>query len=125
MTEQRQDPRQRSLLRGIVYFDRRPFAHECVVRDLSERGARLAFADPPPASAERLELQVPIKAMRHPCRIVWRGEAELGVAFLDLAADEPSSRAMAERMARLEAEIESLKESVRALRRERGADSAA
>ncbi|HEX5313526.1 MAG TPA: PilZ domain-containing protein [Gammaproteobacteria bacterium] len=125
MTEQRQDTRHRSLLRGIVYFDGRPFAHECLVRDISEKGARIAFPDPPPAHADRLELQVPIKSLRHQCRVAWRGDAEVGVSFTDVAATEMSPQAMAERMARLEAELESLKQIVRALRGEMKADHAA
>jgi hypothetical protein len=125
MTEQRNDQRQRSLLRGIVYFDGRPFAHECLVRDISDNGARIAFTDLPPATADRLELQVPIKALRHHCRVAWRGEQELGVAFLDGRQGDQSPQAMAERMARLEAELESLKQVVRALRRDSRSDTAA
>lgn len=120
MTEQRQDQRQRSLLRGIVYFDDRPCAHECVVRDISDKGARIAFPDPPPASPVQLELQIPIKSIRHRCRVVWRGDTEIGVAFTDVAAN-PQPDAIAERMQRLEAEVEALKQIVHALQSERGA----
>jgi hypothetical protein len=123
MPRERNSIRQRSLLRGVVYFEKNPFASECVVRDLSDNGARLEFSSPPLAAAERLELQIPVKGERHRCRIVWRSEMEIGIAF----ADAPTAcevESMAERMKRLEAEIASLKQIVRSLQRQDRAASA-
>lgn len=123
MPRQRTNIRQRSLLRGIVYFEKNPLAAECIVRDLSGSGARLAFADPPMTAAERLELHVPGKGERHRCQIVWRSETEFGVAFVD-APSAHELESMADRMHRLEAELASLKQTVRALQRVDRASSA-
>lgn len=111
-------------MRGIVYFDNNPCAIECVLRDISEKGGRAKFVDLPPTAAEWLDLQIPIKGQRHRCRIVWRSENELGLAFIDAVAPEGPD-AMAERMARLEAEIEALKRIVRSLKKGGDAASAA
>jgi hypothetical protein len=123
MPRERNSTRHKSLLRGIVYFENSPFATECVVRDLSGAGARLEFASSPVTAAERLELHMPAKGEKHRCRIVWRSDMEIGIAF----ADAPTAcevESIAERMKRLEAEIASLKQIVRALQRQDRAASA-
>ncbi len=114
MADHRHSQRQKSLLRGIVYFDNNPCAVECLVRDVSNIGARAKFVDLPPTAADWLDLQIPIKGQRHRCKIVWRSEDELGLAFAEANAAE-SHEPIAERMARLEAEIETLKRIVRSL----------
>jgi hypothetical protein len=124
MANQRRSQRQKSLLRGIVYFDNNPCAVECLVRDVSDKGARAKFVDLPPAAAEWLELQIPIKGQRHRCKIVWRSDDELGLAFAD-AAQLGNHDVTAERMARLEAEVETLKRIVASLQPGDGAVSAA
>ena len=123
MPQQRTSVRQKSLLRGIVYFEKNPFAAECVVRDLSGSGARLTFPTPPITSADRLELQIPGKGERHRCQIVWRSDAEFGVTFVD-APTAHELETVSERMKRLEAEVASLKQIVRALQRNDRASSA-
>jgi hypothetical protein len=123
MPRERNSIRQRSLLRGVVYFEKSPFAAECIVRDLSDAGARLEFTAPPVSTAERLELQIPVKGERHRCRIVWRSDMEAGIAF----ADAPTAcevESLSERMKRLEAEIAALKQIVRGLQRQDRAASA-
>jgi hypothetical protein len=117
--------RQKSLLRGIVYFDNNPVAAECVVRDISETGARIHFSEPPASTPEALELQIPIKGQRHRCRVVWHSPLECGLAFVDVSVPGDSHMPVAERMARLEAELHSLKQIVRALQRERANSTAA
>ena len=124
MADHRHSLRQKSLLRGIVYFDNNPCAIECILRDVSGQGARAKFVDMPPTAADWLDLQIPIKGQRHRCRIVWRSEDELGLAFIDAAASD-NRDPMAERMARLEAEIEALKRVVQSLRKRGDAATAA
>jgi hypothetical protein len=105
-------------LRGVVYFDGNPCAVDCLVRDISAAGARLEFTGPP-AAASNLELQIPLKAQRHHCRIVWRSRREIGVAFAEAGVAVPPLD-VAERIGRLEAEIADLKAMIRRLQREEG-----
>jgi hypothetical protein len=65
MKEQRQAPRQKSFLRGFVYFGNSPSAVDCLVRDISDTGARLKFSGGFPA-ADIIDLHIPIKG--HPSR---------------------------------------------------------
>jgi hypothetical protein len=93
------------------------------VRDLSGAGARLKFAASPMTAAERLDLQIAVKGDKHRGRINWSSEMEIGIAF----ADAPTAcgvETIDERMKRLEAEIASLKQVVRALQRQDRAASA-
>ena len=38
--------RQRTFLKGTVYYDNRRASIECVIRDISDSGARLSFEHP-------------------------------------------------------------------------------
>ncbi len=71
----------------------------------------------------RLDLQIPVKGERHRCRIIWRSDSEFGVGFVD-APTAHDVESIAERMKRLENEIASLKQIVRALQRNDHAASA-
>jgi PilZ domain len=44
MAERRQSSRQKSFLRGCIYFNNRRSAVDCLVRDVSVAGARLIFS---------------------------------------------------------------------------------
>lgn len=120
MSEKRQNVRQKSLLRGIVYFDGSPCATECVVRDISDMGARIKFAARPAGATELFELQVPLKSIRHCCRVVWESGDEFGVSFEaePAASGDAVPLTVTERMTRLEAELAALKHLVRRLQRE-------
>ena len=46
MDERRRSERQRSLLRGRVYFNNGRCSLDCLIRDISYEGARIVFSDP-------------------------------------------------------------------------------
>jgi hypothetical protein len=45
MGERRKATRQKSFLRGCIYFNNRRSAIDCLIRDISASGARLIFSD--------------------------------------------------------------------------------
>jgi len=45
MSERRRNRRQKSFLRGFVYFDKRRGVMGCLIRDLGEDGARIIFSE--------------------------------------------------------------------------------
>lgn len=122
MSDQRLSSRQRSLLRGVVYFAGNPCAVDCLVRDLSATGARIEFAGSSAVVTNSLELQIPLKAQRHHCRVVWRAGREIGVAFAEASITVPP-QAVAERIDRLEAEIAELKAMILRLQRNEGPET--
>ena len=122
MSEKRQAPRQKSFLRGLVYFSNSPSGTDCLVRDISESGARLKFSAPPTAT-ENLELHIPVKGQTLHARVQWRDGDEIGIAFItDAAMDRSHSKGdeLSIRVSKLEAEIASLKQLIKRLQKNNG-----
>jgi PilZ domain len=117
MEERRKVPRLKSLLRGRVYFNNRSSTVECLVRDISSQGARLAFADDV-TIPDVIELYVPHKDQYFRSHVIWRHGGETGVAFsvADQDAQLPESGNLAERVRKLELEIEQLKRMVKRIK---------
>jgi hypothetical protein len=78
MNEHRAAPRHRILKAGTISFG--GGAIECTVRNLSETGAALEVVTPL-FIPDRFTLIVQTEQLKRPCRIVWRKEKRMGVAF--------------------------------------------
>jgi hypothetical protein len=81
MDENRRASRRRVLKSATIEFDRD--AHSCAVRNLSEAGAAI---DVPFALAIPHEFTLTVvtdQVSRH-CRVIWRKENRLGVAFAQI-----------------------------------------
>jgi hypothetical protein len=117
MDERRKVPRHKSLLRGCVYFNNRNSTADCMVRDISTHGARLIFKDEV-SIPDMVDLSIPQKDQNHRAHIVWRHANEAGVAFLipEQAASPVDPGNLAERVQKLEHEIELLKRTIRRLK---------
>jgi hypothetical protein len=129
MPERRLAARQRSFLQGRVYFNNRRASVDCLVRDISETGARLKF--PAPVSTpDMVELYLPGKDETFRARVQWRVADEMGVGFVLEGSPPlvpgPQSADLEVRLRRLEAEFAMLQQKVAelqaALRQTQGAD---
>lgn len=119
MTERRQATRQKSFLRGLVYLGNSPSAISCLVRDISDTGARLKFSGPVAAS-ETLELHIPVKGQTLRAKVKWRETDEIGIAFISdagVGVQPASDDELAVRVARLEGEIAALKQMIKRLQK--------
>lgn len=79
--EHRAKNRVRSFLRAEIIHSNGNSRTECIVRDLSDTGARIEA----PASVtvpEFFELHIPLKSIRQRSRMMWRAGLEMGVAFV-------------------------------------------
>ena len=117
MVERRQAERQKSFLRGCIYFDKGRSAVDCLIRDISSHGARLIFSDTVPIP-DAFDLYVPRRVQTLKARVHWRQGDEIGVAFgkAGRAPEQDTSDVSLEaRMAKLEAEVTSLRRLVRRL----------
>jgi hypothetical protein len=125
MKEKRSEPRHKSLLRGYVYFDGGPCAVGCMVREISDAGARLKF-DKSPLPAKRLQLNIPVRGQQFHADVKWQQDDEIGVMFTDAsdAAIAPSAGSaepagtpdeLAARVMRLEGEIAELQHLIKRL----------
>jgi hypothetical protein len=78
MDERRTSPRHRVLKTGTIIFGGETLP--CVVRSLSASGARIEV-NSPLWFPERFVLAVESEGLRRPCRMIWREEKRIGVAF--------------------------------------------
>jgi hypothetical protein len=129
MTEQRKSPRLKSLYRGVISFGEDNFTLDCMVRDISETGARLRFSSPPAIVSEYLDLDIPIKARTYHGKVVRSNGTEMGVAFETnvgvsaspssggVTASHSNDDELSYRVTRLEAEITALKQMIKRLQR--------
>ena len=119
MGERRRSVRQKSFLRGCVYFNNRRNAIDCLIRDISDHGARIIFSDTV-SVPDVVDLYIPQKEQTLRAHVEWRHGDEIGLAFPDAVDDEaaPKSQRLAERVAQLETEIASLRRAVKKLKAE-------
>src|SRR3979409_476652 len=61
MVERRHAPRQKSFLHGFVYWGGNPSAVDCLVRDISDSGARLKFSSGQTPAGDIVDLHIPLK----------------------------------------------------------------
>src|SRR5882672_5479452 len=80
MVERRSSARKKSFLQGRIYYNNQRSSVDCLVRDISERGAKLVFSDAV-AIPDVVELYLPGKDEVHRVRLQWRKGDEIGVGF--------------------------------------------
>jgi hypothetical protein len=122
MSERRSILRKRSFLQGRIFFNNRRSSVDCLIRDISDTGAKLSFSEAVTVP-EVMELYVPAKEEMRRVRAQWRSGNDMGIAFdddeqapslvPDLAVND-----LAGRLARLESEVVSLRRLVNELRAE-------
>jgi hypothetical protein len=125
MVEKRAKRRQKTLLHGFVYFDDGPCAVECIVREISEAGARLKF-EMPLAPVDAFELDIPLRGQKLRAEVKWQRGTEIGVVFTGTTeavvfpppaatAAQALSEDLGMRVLRLETEIAALQRLVKRL----------
>src|SRR4029078_13471884 len=82
--------RNKSFLRGMIYFNNRRNVVDCLIRDISPYGARLIFSDSV-TTPDVLELYIPKKEQTLRVQVIWRHGQEVGVAFAQAAQIEPAT----------------------------------
>jgi PilZ domain len=126
MAERRRSLRKKSFLRGCVYFNKRRSAIDCLIRDISDQGARIIFSGAT-NFPDAVELYIPHKEQTVRAHVQWRRGDEVGLAFPDaaaapapapLASPQPQFGDLAQRVAELEAEMAGLRRTLKQLKRE-------
>jgi PilZ domain-containing protein len=119
MSERRIAQRQKSFLRGCIYYNNRRSATDCLIRDISPTGARLIFSDTVTVP-DMVDLYIPQKDQMLRAQVQWRHGDEVGVGFPASAKTKPGAAAadegLAERVEKLEAEMAKLKKMLKRLK---------
>jgi hypothetical protein len=123
MDDRRRSKRLKSFLQGLVYIDKRRGAMSCVIRDLSETGARMILSETV-AIPEFVSLHIPQKDETYQARVKWRHGDEVGLAFAaaDTVIHDADAGDLAKRVSQLEVEIALLRRMVKRLRTEKQGD---
>jgi hypothetical protein len=122
-TERRRTARQKSFLRGMVYFNNRRSVADCLIRDISPYGARLIFSDTI-TTPDIIDLYIPQKEQTLRSHVIWRIGHDVGVAFPQAVQAEPAANSgdLAERVVKLEGEIAAIKRVLKKLKADAGQD---
>jgi hypothetical protein len=115
--DKRKWERRRIFLRGFVRFPQNNNTVDCIVRDISERGAKLRFKRAT-SIPDGFELHIPSKGQIVQSRLAWVDNCEAGISFETSVAVDSSSSSDGElsiRVARLEDEISALRQMLKHL----------
>jgi hypothetical protein len=107
MEERRKAHRGRTCLCGQAAFNDQRSTAECLVRNLSQGGAKVVFSDPMTAPSE-FDFTIYQKGDSRRARFVWRREREAGVLFLPSDGGSVVSLATARKIRRLRSERDAL-----------------
>ena len=126
-SDRRASTRQKSFLRGCIFFNNRRSALDCLIRDISTTGARLMFSDTVTVP-DAVDLFIPQREQTLRAHVQWRHGDEVGVAFPHAAQaaalHQPADVAdLAGRVLKLETEIAAMRKMLKRLKADLGGDS--
>ena len=114
MFDRRGEHRGRTYLGGQVAFNNRCSTIDCLVRNMSQSGAKIEFARAVLVPSE-FELIIPQRGNSRRAHIVWREAKALGISFLDPDVGAVIPIEVARRIRKLKAERDMLAQRVREL----------
>jgi len=114
MIERRALIRHKTFIKGRIYFNNRLTSMDCIVRDVTEKGARLQVSESV-ALPDAFELYLPNKDEHFRAQAQWRKGDQLGISWTPDSAFRHKAEsgghgehALADRVARLEQEVAAL-----------------
>ena len=86
MLDRRQSARDKVIYGGVAEVDESGATRECVVRNISDRGARVEFDNLARLPKEKMSLTIARKGRSFLARVVWWRDNFVGIAF---SSDRP------------------------------------
>ncbi len=111
MRDRRKELRSRTILGGVISFNKRRSTLDCCVRNFSERGARVEFSDTA-LLPDTFDLTIVCKEATFRARTTWRTQTAAGVRFIDEAASDVVPLDWARKVRALEAQNKELRRRV-------------
>ena len=118
MRDRRESVREKVMYGGVAEIGERGATRECIVRNISERGASIEFDDGAQLPKEQLSLRIARKGRSFLASVVWWRDNFVGVAFRAEAPTEPVSD-LEERLRISEIKKRQLQRRIKELLRER------
>ncbi|MGM4922901.1 PilZ domain-containing protein [Tardiphaga sp. 804_B3_N1_9] len=113
MDERRKNVRDKVIYGAVASKDQK--AKECVVRDISEDGARIEFGSGARLPKDELTLNIARKGRSFLARIVWWRDNIVGVAFTDPPVEGKESSDIEERLRKSEKKKRELQKQIQKL----------
>ena len=85
MIERRELVRHKTFIKGRIYFNNRLSSVDCIVRDMTERGARLQVPESV-AVPDAFEIYLPNKDEQFRAQAQWRKGDQIGVSWMPESA---------------------------------------
>ncbi len=92
--EKRASDRIRSFLRAQIIFNNRMTTIDCIIKNISATGARIALNDTLAVPTE-FDIYIPQRGCSHHARLIWRDKDSIGIDFTDVQQPMPAAPAPA------------------------------
>lgn len=91
MQDRRESVRDKVMYGGVAEIDERGATRECIVRNISDRGATIEFSNDVQLPKEQLSLRIARKGRSFLAKVIWWRDNFVGVAFRAESPTEPVS----------------------------------
>jgi hypothetical protein len=115
MPERRQSARDKVIYGGVAEIADNGTARDCVVRNISEHGARIEFNNAVRLPKEQISLTIARKGRSFLARIIWWRDNFVGVAFNPEESYELPGSDLAERLRKSEKKKRQLQRRIKEL----------
>ena len=115
MLDRRQSVRDKVIYGGVAEIGERGASRDCVVRNISENGARLEFSNDIRLPKDRMLLTIARKVRSFLARIIWWRDNFVGVAFSSQTSYELPGSDLAERLRKSEIKKRQLQRRIKEL----------
>jgi hypothetical protein len=111
MSERRNIHRSRAYLRAQIAYNDRFSTMDCLVRNLTQVGAKIVFSDLVTIPGE-FDISIRWKGESRRARVIWRTETEAGILFSHSTSKNIVSIESAQKIRKLESERDALSRRV-------------
>jgi hypothetical protein len=115
MLDRRQDARDKVIYGGVAEIGGRNGPRDCIVRNISEKGASLEFSNVVRLPHERMSLTIARKGRSFLAKIIWWRDNFVGVAFSSESPSELPGSNLAERLRKSEEKKRQLQRRIKEL----------
>ena len=118
MQDRRESVRDKVMYGGVAEIGDRGTTRECIVRNISDRGASIEFSHDYPLPKEQLSLRIARKGRSFLAKVIWWRDNFVGGAFRGESPAEPVSD-LGERLRKSEIKKRQLQQKINELLNER------
>ena len=117
MRDRRESARDKVIYGGVAEIDDQGATRECIVRNISDKGASVEFSNLVDLPSEQMSLRIARKGRSFLAKVVWWRDNFVGVAFTGTPAQPVSD--LEERLRKSEIKKRQLQRRIKELLRER------